>query len=286
MTDWVAASRRTKHYIRFASALWVAGVAAGSLGSRAQDAASIVSALCFFVLGLLSVGVIVWASWRNASRPVARAGWLVAGVGLLIALAGSPGWGVLTWFSWTSVGGADPWITVGHVITGLGIIAVASSSTSANDRGRTWLWALGVSVGVLSIMLAALLAPGPGVPYSVGPRDVHAVWRLLIDCGSILLPMAYAVLAQLRGPEGHRARAWLWVAAAALVFSMGDVGLALLDHANTSLYPRALWELGTIFIAGAASLTADFERAAHAGSAQQAASDAGEALGQPTPILP
>lgn len=260
MTDWVRASWRTSTYAKAASVLWVVGVLAGSFSTRQSDALSIASGLSLTVLGLVSIALIAWAALSRVHQSVGRAGWLVLSTGLLIALAGSRGWGALApWFTLSRFGWVDLWVTAGYVVTGLGMVVLAVSVGAADDWGRTALRALGVSLGVLVLMVAALLAPGPGVPYSVGALDVRAVWRLLIDCGLMLLPMAYAVLAQLRGPEGHRARVWLWIAAASLVFAMGDVGSALLDHAGAQLYPRALWDLGTVFIAAAASLMADIE---------------------------
>jgi hypothetical protein len=247
-------------YAKVASALWAVGVIAGSFSARPLDAASVMSGVSLLLLGIASIVVIAWAASSHAHQPVARAGWLVLSTGLLIALAGNPGWSALApWLFWSRFGDVNSWVTAGYVVAGIGMVVLAISVGGADDRGRTAFRALGIALGVLVIMVAALLAPGPGVPYSVGPLDVPAVWRLLIESGLMLLPMAYAVLTQLRGSEGHRARVWLWIAAASLVFAMGDVGSALLDHAGAQLYPRALWELGTIFIAAAALLAADFE---------------------------
>jgi hypothetical protein len=283
VTDWVKASSRTTWYVKGASALWAVGVLAGSLSSRASDAAFAASALCLLALALASIGMIVWVAWRH-THSLARAGWFTTGAGLLLALAGSPGLVVVApWFPWASVGGTDSWLNAGYVVIGIGIVALAASVGAANDSGRNAFWAVGISLGVFAVMAAALLAPGPGVPYSVGAWDVRAVWRLMIGGALILLPMSYAVLTQLRRPDGHRARVWLWIAAAALVFAMGDVGAALLDHPGTLLYPRALWELGTVFIAAAASLAADYDRAECATNAKDPSSSSADALKRVTP---
>ena len=269
MSDWVPASTRTVRYAVVASALWAAGVITGLMSLKSNDAFETVSELFLMAMLVVSISTVSWSAVKCSLRSRLGTGWMLVAIGLAVALVST---GYMLFLSRGSLhyqfNGADPTMTLGFLIGGVGLAVGASGVERVASRIRPLLQASALAVIVFLVMLAALLAPGPGMPFSVGPRDVPAVWRLAIDCGCLLLPAVYATLAQLRLSSAHRARAWMWAAAGALVLAMGDVGAPLVDLGHGQLYPTMLWCLGVILLAGAASMTADFELAEGAGPAE------------------
>ncbi len=262
MNDWVPASRRTLRYIGVASLLWVVGVTTGLVSQRINDVNDIVSDVTLLVMVIVSVAVAGWSAMQCQSGSLLRRGWLLTTLGLGVAFASVAYMVVRTWVSPQYLfNGAAPGVTAGFAIGGFGYAVGGFSVGRKGGRRAPFFQAMVLAAAVYAVMMGALLAPGPTMPFSVGPRDVAAAWRLAIDCGLLLFPAAYATLAQLRLPNGHRARGWMWASAGALVLAMGDVGAPLADLGDQQFYPVMLWCLGVILIAASASLTADFERA-------------------------
>jgi hypothetical protein len=265
VNDWVPTSRRTLLYVGVVSVLWLTGYTLGLFSDTpggVPDVASDVSLLAMLCVATVMIG---WSALRCARGSRLRAGWLLVTAALLVGFASSANMVLTSWHSPQSpFNGVAPTLTLAFSIGGLGLAIGASSIGRAGNRLVPFLQALGLSVFMFLVMAGALLAPGPTMPFAVGPRDVLAFWRLAIDCGLLLLPTTYATLAQLRLPKGHRARAWMWASSAALVFAMGDVGAPLVDVGSGQLYPIVLWGLGIVLIGVAASLTADFELAERA----------------------
>jgi hypothetical protein len=262
VNDWVPASRRTLRYVGVASLLWVVGATTGLVSQRINDFNDIVSDVSLLAMVVLSVAVAGWSAMQCRRGSWLRRGWLLTTAGLGVAFASVAYMVVRTWISPQYLfNGAVPGVTAGFMIGGFGYAVAGFSIGKKRGRFRPFLQAAVLSAAVYLVMMGALLAPGPTMPFSVGPRDVIAAWRLAIDCGLLLFPAVYATLAQLRLPTGHRARGWMWASAGALVLAMGDVGAPLVSLGDQQFYPVMLWCLGVILISASASLTADFERA-------------------------
>jgi hypothetical protein len=271
VNDWVPTSRRTLRYTAVASLLWLGGYVAGMLSTGAGSALDVVSDVSFLAMIGLAMFTIGWSALQCTPRSRLRAGWLLVTAALLEGFVASAYLVTVAWHSpQYPFNGVAPGLTLAFLIGGLGLAIGASSIGRIGNRLVPFLQALGLSVLMFLVMVGALLAPGPTMPFAVGPRDVAAFWKLSIDCGLLLLPATYATLAQLRLPKGHRARAWMWVSAAALVLAMGDVGAPLVDLGPGQLYPIVLWGLGVVLIGVAASLLADFELAERAEESRDA----------------
>lgn len=284
MNDWVPASRRTLWYAAVASLLWLVGYVAGILSTATGSALDIASDVSLLAMLGLAMSTIGWSALQCAPRSRLRVGWMLVTAGLLEGFVASAYLVVVAWHSPQSpFNGVAPVLTLAFLIGGSGLAIGASSVGRPGHRLVPLLQALGLSVLMFLVMVGALLAPGPTMPFAVGPRDVAAFWKLSIDCGVVLLPATYATLAQLRLPNGHRARAWMWVSSAALAFAMGDVGAPLVDLGSGQLYPIVLWGLGVVLVGVAASMMADFELAERTAAVATSATPATSA---PQPDVP
>jgi hypothetical protein len=261
MSDWVPVSGRTKLYVWIASALWSVGLVAGFLSRKPDDAFYVIGHALLFVLLIGSWGITLWSGLR-CRNPRLRIGWLLVAAGQILSLSTSF---VMVAASYLSAipkfDSAAPLLTVAFLTVGVGLTVAATSIDGVGGRWAPFLQAAGLSVFMFAVMLAALLGPGPTMPFAIGPRDVTAIMRLALDCGFIFGVGVYATLLQLRQEDGHRARSWMWAAASALVAAMGDVTAPLVDLGHGQIYPELLWCLGDVLLAVAACLAADFELA-------------------------
>lgn len=261
MSDWVPASRRTRLYVLMASVLFGAGMAAGFLSRTPDDAFYVASHGLLFALLLLSWGVTLWSGLR-CRNPRLRAGWLLVAAGQILSLGTSFFMVAASYVSaHPKYDSAAPLLTIAFLTVGVGLAVGASSIDGVGERRVPFLQAVGLSLFMFVVMLGALIGPGPSMPFAIGPRDVPAIMRLALDCGFIFFVGAYATLLQLRLPDGHRARSWMWAAASALVAAMGDVSAPLADPGHGQIYAELMWCLGDVLLAVAASLAADFELA-------------------------
>jgi hypothetical protein len=261
MSDWVPASRRTRIYVKLASVFWSVGLVAGFLSKRPDDAYYGVAYGLLFALLIGSWVITLWSALHCRDRRL-RTGWLLVAAGQILSLSTSLYMVALSVMSaHPKYDSAAPLLTIAFLMVGGGIAVGASSVGGTGERRVPMLQAAGLSLLMLVVMLGALIGPGPSMPFAVGPRDITGIMRLVIDCGFIFGVGVYAMLMQLRLPQGHRARSWMWVAASALVAAMGDVAAPLVDMGHGQVYPGLLWCLGDVLLAVAASLAADFELA-------------------------
>lgn len=268
MNDWVPASRRTKTYVWIACSLWMVAAVAGILSEKSDDVLGVVCHGLLLVVLLLSWGITLWAALQ-CRNPRLRLGWLLVAGGQILSLGTY--FMVLTAYVQPNrpYDGAAPLLTVAFLMIGVGLAVGVASVGGSVERRTPLLQAVALAAFVFLLMTAALLAPGATMPFAIGPRDVVALFRLAIDCGITLLVSAYATLLQLRLPDGHRARSWMWAAASAMVAAMGDVGAPLVDLGHGQIYPGLLWCLGGVLLTLAAALAADFELAESPAEARQ-----------------
>lgn len=280
MSDWVPISGRTKLYVWSVSALWLMALVAGFLSRKPDDAYYVFTHATLLVLLLESWGITLW-SGLHCRNPRLRVGWLLVAAGQITSLGTSM---VMVAASYTSAipkyDSAAPMITVAFLLVGAGLTVGASSIDGAGERKTPLLQAAGLAALMFLVMLGALIGPSPTMPFSVGPRDVTAIMRLAIDCGFVFMVTTYATLMQLRREGGHRARAWMWAAASALVAAMGDVAAPIVDLGHGQIYPELLWCFGDVLLAIAAALTADFELAENPARPESALPAAAEPVEQ------
>jgi hypothetical protein len=261
MTDWVRVSWRTLGYAVVAIALWAVGTIAGLASTAVADTFDNICNVALLGMFGLSIAMLAWSALQCPPRSLLRRGWLIVAIGFTTGFAtvavmlASAGPGEYT-FTGASLG-----ITVALVLGGLGLCVAAASTLGAPRRGWSLAGAAVLSTFVFIVMATALLAPGPAMPFSVGARDPQAIRRLLVDAWLMLFPVAFATLAQLRLPQAHRARAWMWASVGALLMCMGDVASPLVDLGHGQIYPTMMWCMGIILLTVSASLMADFERA-------------------------
>jgi hypothetical protein len=266
MSDWVPASRRTRIYVVLASVFWSAGLVAGFLSKRPDDTFYSIAYGLLFALLIGSWVITLWSGFQCRNRRL-RIGWLTVAAGQILSLSTS-----LYMVAASVVAahpkydGAAPLLTVAFFMVGGGVAIGATSVGGAGERRAPILQATAISVLMFAVMLGAMIGPGPNMPMAIGPRDITGIARLVIDCVFIFGVCVYATLMQLRLPDGHRARSWMWAAASALVAAMGDVAAPLVDMGHGQVYPGLMWCLGDVLLAIAASLAADFEIAARSGA--------------------
>ena len=261
MKDWVPASRRTQIYVWVAGALWTVAMATGLMSVKPNDTLDIVCHALLFVMLVMSWGITLWAA-LHCRNPRLRLGWLLIAFGQILSLSTSLFMTVMAFLQPSQpYDGAAPLLSVAFLMVGVGLAVGVTSIGGAGERLGPFLQSAALSIFMFGIMTAALLAPGPTMPFAIGPRDISAVMRLVIDCGVTFFAGTYATLLQLRLSDGHRARSWMWAAASALVAAMGDVGAPLVDLGHGQIYPALLWCLGDLLLAVAAALAADFELA-------------------------
>lgn len=260
MTDWVAISRRTVVYVMIAGILWLGGAWAGIVSAKTNDPYDLLCDVLLFSMFALSIAMIAYSATKCPSHSALRLGWFIVAIAFTVAF-GATGHAVLGNLHTPQINfnGDSFGITLGLAIAGCGLWVGASSVSPDQRNVKPLLQALGLCSFLFVVMAAALLAPGPSMPFSIGPRDGTGMGRLLIDFALLLLPTAYATLAQLRLPNAHRARAWMWASAGALMMVMADVVNPLVDQSHGQIYPIMLWCLGIIQLTVAALLTADFE---------------------------
>jgi hypothetical protein len=261
VNDWVPASRRTRIYVFFAAVSLSLAAVLGLLSKSVSDPLDMASYALMFVMLIVSWVITLWSALHCRNRRL-RLGWL------LVATGQAASFGASLFMVVVAVSHPDrpynpasPILTLAFSLVGVGLVVGATSVQGPGLRRRPFIQAAALSVFMFVVMLAALLAPGPTMPFSIGARDVSAIWRLAVDCGFIFMAGTYATLLQLRLPDGHRARSWMWAAASALIAAMGDVAAPLVDVGHGQIYPGLLWCLGDILLAAAATLAADFELA-------------------------
>lgn len=261
MNDWVPASRRTKVYVWTVGVLWAVAAVSGLSSQKTNDPLSSLSYALLFVMLVISWGITLWSALHCRNTRL-RLGWLLVATGQILSLSTSLFMVVVAYLQPHQLyNGAAPLLTVAFLMVGLGLAVGVTSIGGNGERRAPFFQATVLSVFMFLVMTGALLAPGPTMPLAIGPRDLVAVFRLAIDCGVTFFAGAYATLLQLRLPDGHRARSWMWAAVSALVAAMGDVGAPLVDLGHGQIYPGLFWCLGDILLAVAASLAADFELA-------------------------
>ena len=262
MSDWAEGSARMKWLAAAGMATWLASGAFSLVASDTAVKPAFASAV-LFVSALLIAGLVVaWSAMQSHRSAVHSAAWLLLGVGLLAQIvvftativaamavdrSASPFGAALE----PSVWGYPP--VVGAMFM------LAWSLRGVPKPGQALWRSLSLSLVIWSALLAALIAPGPSMPFSIGPRDTTAMIRLTVDMLFVFWPATYSVAATLQGPGGHRARSWMWVAIGALAWAMSDVGLPLVDLHHAQAYPLLLWALGVQIMAMGASLAVDLD---------------------------
>lgn len=284
MSDWVSGSPRMKWIAGASMATWFAGVSLALFapeGSTTAGAAAAVITICAFAI---SGSIVIWSAARLQGAGWLQRVWALIALGLAVGTAGV----ALTIVSQLMAGskaspfaGALSITAYGYPPIILGAWYAAYSMRAIPDRRGALLRAGVLPVALYLLLLGAMLGPGPAMPFSIGPRDYSAIARLTVDLFLVFLPAVYCIAASLQLPHAHRARTWLWLAIGALMWSMADVVIPLVDTRYGPVYPLMLWALGLHLTAMGASLTVDFHQAAeHPGadpSQALALSDAGAA---------
>jgi hypothetical protein len=271
MNDWISGSRRVQLTGAITIGLWLLGGIGVLISPRGASplgaAAGWLLALSLAVSGIVSV-------WSAVSVPrrtwITRFWWLVA---LGIAIDAAAGWRVLV-RPIVSAGSLGPFEdSVRTLLIGSALICVALLYSCWSLRrtpgiGVLVLAASGVALAIYACFIAALIAPGPSMPFSIGPYDTEGIIRITVDVWLLLLPAMVSVLAILRWPDGQRARPWMWVGIGALVWGMADAAFPLVSRPFGQIYPMMLWIFGVSVSAMGIALAADLEGAAAANGAQ------------------
>jgi hypothetical protein len=262
LIDWVKPSRRTSAFVGVAMTLFAVGAMSGLLSG---DVVSVFDYVCdagLFSALMLSLGVTLWSAFQCDEASLLRRGWITVSVGYLVILAvgvsmalGSPRPPTFVF------NGASPMFTVAMVVIGCGLWMCALSVGGGRSHRRELFEAASLASIVFLLMLFALMAPGPSMPFSIGPRDGGGVIRLLLDTYLLLLPMMYATVTQLSSARPYRVQAWVAASGGALMICMGDVANPLVDLGHGQIYSVVLWCLGFILLTAGACLIADSERA-------------------------
>jgi hypothetical protein len=261
MNDWTPGSKRMIWSAVAALGAWLAGVLLGLMAVQVHASASSASATLLVCSLLISGPVLVWSALQLPRGPY-RWTWGLIALGLVIdvfSLSASVVHNMLDPLSAGPFVGGVGTTLLGYLPICVGVGLAVNSLWAIPNRRSAWLQATAISVGLLVAMAAALIAPGPAMPFSIGPRDVPGLVRMAIDVLLIFLPAAYCTIATLRLPHGHRARMWLWLAVGALLWTMSDVSAPLVDLGHGQVYPMMLWILGVHLMTMGASLAVDFE---------------------------
>jgi hypothetical protein len=260
VNDWAKVSRRTSRYLMLAGVLYAIGCMGAVTPSDQLTVYEYVSDASLLLLVAISIGLTLWAAWRATSIPRLRAGLAVLGVGETIGLIGGARMTFREWIAFSrSFTGASLWFTAAAIVIGAGLWIAASSVPPAEKEWRSWAAGLTFAGFTYVMMVVSFLAPGPSMPFSIGPRDGGALMRLAVDSFFVLTPAVVACARQLFGKSAHRVRVWVAAAGGGLLFCMGDAANPLVDLGHGQIYPTLTWVFGIILFGIAASLVADFE---------------------------
>jgi hypothetical protein len=265
MSDWVDGSSRMKWLAGVSMATWLAGVILALLAAEGRDPLSSSAAILIICAFSISGPVVVFSAWRLPAGGWLRTVWSLIALGLTIKITLLVTSMLRNMFDPLSTGpfqgGMDATVWGYVPIVAAVMIAVWRLHDIPEQRIAV-VRAISMPVILYLAFLAALVAPGPAMPFEIGPRDVTGIVRLTVDMLLVFMPAVYCVAATIQSDEGHRARSWMWLAIGALMWAMADVVYPLVDLSYGQVYPILLWALGVHLIAMGASLTLDFEQAA------------------------
>lgn len=251
-------------------ALWAAAGAIVLSSERGPSTANVVGGM-LLVLSLLVTGASVVRAvvWLPRGTWITRVWWLLSAGLFIDVVAGC----VVTASDllWAGHLGplTQPWLLLiaGQMLVGVAMLYSARQLRGTAVRGRPFLAACVLAAVIEVWYVGALIAPGPSMPFAIGALDQLGLVRITLITVFVLLPASYSTFVVLQWPGGQRARSWMWVSIAALVWGMAAVALPLVDEHTGTVYPLLLWVFAVQAASMGLSVAVDLEQPAAAAGA-------------------